>query len=103
MKKFIICTIIFLSVFLGTATCVVVNGYNSYQQNKDNHISTLNKNPNSSVLTSLASNVLSLEEFSGEFTLKDNKSINLSGTFAIENKNSQIILEKYLTAPFRLC
>ena len=91
MKKFIICTIIFLSVFLGTATCVVVDGYYNYEHNKSNQSTAPVQNPNSSVLTSLASNVLGLEQFSGEFTLKDNNSINLSGTFAIENKSSQII------------
>lgn len=91
MKKFIICTIIFLSVFLGTATCVVVDGYYNYEHNKNNQSTAPVQNPNSSVLTSLASNVLGLEQFSGEFTLKDNNSINLSGTFAIENKSSQII------------
>ena len=91
MKKFIICTIIFLSVFLGTATCVVVDGYYNYEHNKSNQSTSPVQNPNSSVLTSLASNVLGLEQFSGEFTLKDNNSINLSGTFAIENKSSQII------------
>lgn len=91
MKKFLIYLTIFVAVFLGTATCIVVNGYNSYQTNKNNEIKASDNNPNSTVLTNLASNVLNAEQFGGIFNLSDNETINIDGTFAIQNKNTQII------------
>lgn len=91
MKKFLIYLTIFFAVFIGTATCIIVDGYNSYQANKANETTAINLQQNNSVLTSLASNVLGLKQFGGSFTLTDNNSTNLSGTFALQNNNGQTI------------
>ena len=91
MKKFLIYLTIFVAVFLGTATCIVANGYNAYLQNDNNQLNKTKNNPNSTVLTSMASNVLSSEQFGGTFNLTDNNKIDLDGSFAIENKNGQVI------------
>jgi len=84
MKKLTLYLIIFLAVFVGTATCVVVNGYSKYTEHNQNEVQVVSEQENNA-LTSLASNVLSLDSFGGKFTLTDNNSTNIVGNFTLEN------------------
>ena len=87
MKKFLLYFIVFISLFLGSATCVIVNGYSNYQKQ-------LSENPQigsgaeNTILTSLASNVLNSECYSGNIEFNDNKnSTAISGNFSYINNN----------------
>ena len=83
MKKFILYAIIFLSLFVGTATCVVANGYSNYiKQDNNTTTSTTEESP----LTTLASNILSSENYSGCISITDNtNTTRLNGTFSYVN------------------
>lgn len=90
MKKLFIYLIIFISVFAGTASCIVLNGYINYEKNKENIVLT---EPSNNIVTTLASSILESEAYSGniEFYSSD-KLTNLNGTFSYINKD-QIMAE----------
>lgn len=88
MKKFLIYSIIFLSIFVGTATCVIFNGYNNYVQNQES-ISESESLIKESAISSLATNVMNSENYSGEIVISDNNnSTYLTGNFAYCNQGS---------------
>ena len=83
MKKFILYTIIFLSLFVGTATCVIANGYSNYIEQENNSTTAITED---SPLTSLASSVLNSENYSGNISISDSEnSTDLNGTFSYIN------------------
>lgn len=101
MKKFLLYLIIFVSLFVGTATCVVVNGYSEYQK-KLAETPAIEVAAENTVLTSLASNILNSESYSGQISFTDNlNKTDLSGTFSYINKDgisAQIKLNGHVNA-----
>lgn len=88
MKKFLIYSIIFLSVFVGTATCVIYNGYSSYTKNQEDNPQTENI-IQESALSSLATNVMNSENYSGTISISDsNNTTNFNGEFAYCNSGA---------------
>lgn len=93
MKKIFIYLIIFISIFVGTATAVVYSGYHNYIEQKDNETS---QNTGNSVLSNLTSGILNAESFCGEIELvSTNKNNKINGTFSYYNTDfitAQVIL-----------
>lgn len=99
MKKLTLYLIIFISLFVGTATCVVVNGYHNYTKEQLNQSKT-EVTAENTALTQLASNVLNTEFYSGSIEFSDStKSTLVSGTFSYINSN-ELQAEIHLTGKF---
>lgn len=88
MKKFLIYAIIFLSIFVGTATCVVYNGYSSYTKEQGNDSQTEDI-IQESALSELATVVMNSESYSGTITIQDtNNQTYFDGNFSYLNAGS---------------
>ena len=68
MRKILICLITFICVFAGTTACVVFNGYVNYEKEKQ-EAELNNTQPDNTVLTSLADNVLNSEYYTGDLLI----------------------------------
>ena len=86
MKKLALYLIIFISVFIGTASCVIFNGYTKYHQEKDSIQPAVQED---SILTTLASSVIQSEGYTGDikFYSADYKT-NIFGSFVFVNNDS---------------
>lgn len=86
MKKLALYLIIFISVFIGTASCVILNGYTNYHQEKDSIQPAVQED---SILTTLASSVIQSEGYTGDikFYSADYKT-NIFGSFVFVKNDS---------------
>lgn len=88
MKKFLIYLIVFISLFIGTASCVVAIGYNDYLNKKNEPIESLSTQEET-ILTKLANNVITSENYTGKILFSsDDKSTSLTGSFSYNNTDS---------------
>lgn len=92
MKKFLLYLTLFISVFIGVTSCVVVNGYNNYLKAKNEIDNTTTTTDDNTVLTSIASGVMNSTNYIGTISLTDTEgNTTVAGDFNYINNDSMSV------------
>lgn len=92
MKKFLLYLTLFISVFIGVTSCVVVNGYNNYLKAKNETDNTTTTTDDNTVLTSIASRVMNSTNYIGTISLTDTEgNTTVAGDFNYVNADSMSV------------